>query len=501
MSRRDDLEQHIRESYELVREYEDIVRTTDRPEERQRAERVIRKQRSLIGVYLGEYQGLLEQLRQDMPQDIAEITVSQQAVRKEGHAGRPRSDVREKASKELKTESPPQPEQDGPVRALVDWLLDRWLWLYYGLVLLVAVLGFVSNMGQVFHLTLCTQHVLFAALAFVGGILSVGFSFMPHVRDRYENWDRLVTAGICIGVTIVLGVLAYRSCTASGNDVYADYQVRVETELAQVIQNAKVTLEIEGRVPRNEFTDANGIARFAVESSDAGKRARLVVEPQDHDRYRSYTENVDLILGELPYVVQLESLEQTPSPAAVSVIPRPKPMLTPTDTLAPVLTLTLTPIPVESIPMDLIREGCKAGKFEESGGSLLLTECDISQHHNAIKLSWDVSRGESFAGCAIYLPIESALAATNNTHLILWIQGGQENKLFRIGLGSTDGIEKKEIVSVATEGQVAIPLAEFSKAGVGLEHINRLIIAFEYYLGEESRRGEVCIDEVGFGTP
>lgn len=33
MSRKDDLESAIQESYELIREYEAIIRTSDRPEE------------------------------------------------------------------------------------------------------------------------------------------------------------------------------------------------------------------------------------------------------------------------------------------------------------------------------------------------------------------------------------------------------------------------------------------------------------------------------------
>ena len=48
MSRRQDLERSIRESYDLIREYEAIIRTSGRPEEKLRARRVIREQRALI---------------------------------------------------------------------------------------------------------------------------------------------------------------------------------------------------------------------------------------------------------------------------------------------------------------------------------------------------------------------------------------------------------------------------------------------------------------------
>jgi formylglycine-generating enzyme required for sulfatase activity len=50
-----DLEQSIRESYHIVREYETIIRTTDRPEEEVRAWRIIREQTENVAGYLEEY--------------------------------------------------------------------------------------------------------------------------------------------------------------------------------------------------------------------------------------------------------------------------------------------------------------------------------------------------------------------------------------------------------------------------------------------------------------
>ena len=41
MSRKTDLEQSIRESYSLIREYEDIIRLSDRPKEKLHAKREI----------------------------------------------------------------------------------------------------------------------------------------------------------------------------------------------------------------------------------------------------------------------------------------------------------------------------------------------------------------------------------------------------------------------------------------------------------------------------
>jgi len=44
MIRKEDLEGHIRESYSLIREYEGILRTSDRPKEKARARRSIKEQ-------------------------------------------------------------------------------------------------------------------------------------------------------------------------------------------------------------------------------------------------------------------------------------------------------------------------------------------------------------------------------------------------------------------------------------------------------------------------
>ncbi len=48
MARKDDLEKSIAESYDLIRQYEAIIRTSDRPEEKSRARQIIEKQRALV---------------------------------------------------------------------------------------------------------------------------------------------------------------------------------------------------------------------------------------------------------------------------------------------------------------------------------------------------------------------------------------------------------------------------------------------------------------------
>jgi formylglycine-generating enzyme required for sulfatase activity len=68
MARKEDLENSIRESYDIINEYEAIIRTSDRPEEKRRARRIIQEQWKLIEAYATEYRALVA-----VPDDIAQI--------------------------------------------------------------------------------------------------------------------------------------------------------------------------------------------------------------------------------------------------------------------------------------------------------------------------------------------------------------------------------------------------------------------------------------------
>jgi hypothetical protein len=73
MSRKIDLEQHIRESYSLIRQYEDRLRLSADPKEQARARRAIEEQWDLVRSYLGEYNALTSRLGVDIEEDIAQI--------------------------------------------------------------------------------------------------------------------------------------------------------------------------------------------------------------------------------------------------------------------------------------------------------------------------------------------------------------------------------------------------------------------------------------------
>jgi hypothetical protein len=72
MSRQADLENAIRESYTIIRDYEAIIRTSERPEEKLRAQRIIEKQWEIIRSYLAEYEKIA--VGSSAPNDISEIS-------------------------------------------------------------------------------------------------------------------------------------------------------------------------------------------------------------------------------------------------------------------------------------------------------------------------------------------------------------------------------------------------------------------------------------------
>ena len=96
MGRKQDLESHIRESYDLIRQYEIMRRETGRPEERKRGERIIDEQWDLIKGYLDEYIPLCEWLQVSVADDLVEIV-----ARFPEYGDRLRSSILHQASDDL----------------------------------------------------------------------------------------------------------------------------------------------------------------------------------------------------------------------------------------------------------------------------------------------------------------------------------------------------------------------------------------------------------------
>jgi cytochrome c-type biogenesis protein CcmH/NrfG len=80
MGRRSDLEDGLRQSYQIVAEYEAIERDSDRPEERQRAARMRAGQWRLIEPQLTEYLELCRRLGEPPAADLAELAAARRAA-------------------------------------------------------------------------------------------------------------------------------------------------------------------------------------------------------------------------------------------------------------------------------------------------------------------------------------------------------------------------------------------------------------------------------------
>ena len=73
MSLKTDLEGYILQSYELVHEYEEILRLADDPRAKARARKAIDDQWVLIKGYLNDYIPLCERLQVSIGNDLVEI--------------------------------------------------------------------------------------------------------------------------------------------------------------------------------------------------------------------------------------------------------------------------------------------------------------------------------------------------------------------------------------------------------------------------------------------
>lgn len=76
MGRREDLEKNIRESYQLIHQYEEMLILSSDPKEQARARSNIEGQRGFIKGHLEEYVRLSRCLNLTMPDDITGIAVT-----------------------------------------------------------------------------------------------------------------------------------------------------------------------------------------------------------------------------------------------------------------------------------------------------------------------------------------------------------------------------------------------------------------------------------------
>jgi hypothetical protein len=181
---------------------------------------------------------------------------------------------------------------------------ERFIWIWYLYWLGIPLLGLVANAVGVFDLSPCSRFSIFSALAFLGGLGLIIFSLTPRNKNRFKNWDRVLTAFLAVVVTGAFTFLSIDSCTQNSPTATFEYQVRVQDGLSsQPIQNAEVIIEGSGFAPRNDLTDVNGVAIVRIDVSHVGELGRLIVEAQGYPRH---VENINLLENELPDVVALE---------------------------------------------------------------------------------------------------------------------------------------------------------------------------------------------------
>ena len=140
------------------------------------------------------------------------------------------------------------------------------------------------------------------------------------------------------------------ACSSSGSNEPSEsasassfsYPVRVQTIKGKEIPNADVTIDVAQKAPLNDVTDSTGYARIFIDSSYIGKPGKLIVNA---DGYERDVQNIDLVDGTLPDIIQLELVPPTPTSMPTDT-PEPTPTHEPTSTS----TLEPTPTPTDEPP-------------------------------------------------------------------------------------------------------------------------------------------------------
>jgi hypothetical protein len=133
---------------------------------------------------------------------------------------------------------------------------------------------------------------------------------------RHRSWHRSWVMALLLIATL-------SACSEPAASLV--YALRVQDHSSgQPIVNAKVTLDVPGKAPLDEFTDSNGYTRIPVDAIYVGRPGRLQVEASG---YQSYIQNIDVTDGTLPHLVQLEPSGQaavgapSTAPAATAAVP------------------------------------------------------------------------------------------------------------------------------------------------------------------------------------
>lgn len=221
-----DLEQHIRESYKLIHEFQEVLQLSDSPKEQARSRRAIKEQQELIRGYLAEYVPLCKRLSLTMPEDVTFIAssllprsqLSLDADSTPLEAG-DSSDLGLQGYLSKGSTYRETPENLGRVqRESMSSSLEElknvpkhYLWGQF-LLLLLFLVGVIEGLVGIFDVPPCPRRLVLTILTSLGGATIFCLGLLTRYRNRYHNWDRWLIFGLIVVVTGVLGWLTYQGC-------------------------------------------------------------------------------------------------------------------------------------------------------------------------------------------------------------------------------------------------------------------------------------------------
>ena len=121
----------------------------------------------------------------------------------------------------------------------------------------------------------------------------------------------LIGFGVVIIILLGFGLWsAYRSVDSDADTAVPTtaeesftYQVRVQDKSSDTpLANAKVTIDLPGTLPVDQFSDNNGLVAFNIDEKFDGENVFLHVRM---DGYENWDQNINIAAGERPYEVQL----------------------------------------------------------------------------------------------------------------------------------------------------------------------------------------------------
>jgi hypothetical protein len=226
MTLKTDLEQHIRGSYKLIQEFEDILQFSDNPKEKARSRRAIGEQWELIKRYLSDYTSICERSNLPIPEDIALIMVLFQRTDSLGNPSTVPGeqnvhsdwfllqDALSGSSTSLTESKKLARVQQEHMPSSLSELIDvpkHYLWGHFTLLVLFLI-GAIEGLVGIFDVPTCTRRLALATLTSLGGLAILGLSFLTRYRDSYQRWDRWLTLGLLIAAACVLSWLTYQKC-------------------------------------------------------------------------------------------------------------------------------------------------------------------------------------------------------------------------------------------------------------------------------------------------